>query len=238
MQPEENDDIHRRRRFLTLFAAAAGLAPLAAISAARAEAGPHDHGVLNPDTLMGPGKIPEAPVETHEGKQVRLYEDLIKGKVATINFMTIDNEEDFPISRRLAETAKLLGDRLGTDAVMVSITADPESDTVERLKAFAEKIGAPRGWYFVRAAANDSSTVATRLYRHGRKLGGPTMVDLVHYGNETVGLWAAYPALIAAEDAAIRIRSVMSGSPDTGELRRAGPRLLDAEGPDYHHREI
>jgi cytochrome oxidase Cu insertion factor (SCO1/SenC/PrrC family) len=239
MSSSDNDGTNERRKVLGGIAAAAGLLRLAATPAQASEiAHDHDHVLLDRNKLLGPGQFPEAIVETQEGEKVRLYADLIKGKVVTINFMTIANEEAFPISKSLVEIAKLLGGKLGKDARMISITADPANDTSEQLRAFAEQLGAPQGWYFVRATDDSNATIATRLYPHGRRLGGATTVDLVHYGNEAVGLWAAFPALIQADDAAARIRSVMNGERPTGPLKQAGPRRLDEAGPDYHHREI
>lgn len=237
MNSADNDQTKDRRKLLVGLAAAAGLAPLA-IAPANAGAAPHDHTLMDRNKLLGPVQFPEAIVETHEGKSVQLYADLIKGKVVAINYMTIANEEAFPISKRLAETAKLLGDRLGKDAHIISITGDPTNDTAERLRAFAEQIGAPRGWYFVRPTDQSNAAIAARLYRHGRRPGDATQVDLVHYGNEAVGLWASFPAMIQADDAAARIRSVMNGERPTGPLRQAGPRRLGEAGPTSHNRAI
>ena len=36
---------------------------------------------------MGPDYIPDVVLTNHEGKQVRFYDDLIKGKIVVINFM-------------------------------------------------------------------------------------------------------------------------------------------------------
>lgn len=237
MNSADKDDANDRRKLLAGLAAAAGLLPLAA-TPAEANATAHDHALMDRSKLLGPVQFPEAIVETHEGEKVRLYGDLIKGKVVTINFMTIANEEAFPISKSLVETAKLLGDRLGKDVTMISITGDPTNDTSDRLRAFAEQIGAPRGWRFVRATNEGNAMVASRLYRHGRQPGRAAMADLVHYGNEAVGLWASFPAMIQSDDAVARIRSVMNGERQTGPLRQAGPRRLGEAGPSFHNRTI
>jgi cytochrome oxidase Cu insertion factor (SCO1/SenC/PrrC family) len=192
--------------------------------------------LLDRGILQGKTQIPEVMVETHEGHTLHLYADLIKDKVVTMNYMSIENETNFPISKTLMEVARLLGPRLGTEVHMISMTSDPHNDTPERLRAFAEKIGAPSGWHFVRATDQDSAMVSARLYRHGRSPDPRTQLDLVHYGNAAVGLWAAFPATIQPDDAALRIMSVMNGKPSKGPLKQAGPRILGEPGPGFNNR--
>ncbi|HEY8072005.1 MAG TPA: SCO family protein [Methylocystis sp.] len=228
--------MNERRKFLAGLSLAAGLAP--AMASAMPEHGEGHHGALDNRKLFGRSQMPEATVETHDGRKVRLYADLVQGKVVILNFMTIANEERFPISAKIAEVAKLLGDHLDTEVRIISITGDPEKDTEERLREFAAKIGAPVGWIFVRATLEDNSALASRFYRHGRDTTRLGTIDVVHYGNDAVGLWAAFPAGVTAEDAASRVRSVMSGKATSGELVQAGPRRLGDAGPSFNNRAI
>ncbi len=228
--------MNERRKFLAGLSLA-GLLPV--VNAAQAmtdgQEGAHAHGGAQ---LYGRSQLPESAVETHDGRTLQLYGDLIRNKVVMINFMSIANEESFPITANVAEVARLLGDRLEQEVRIISITGDPENDTVERLAAFAGKFGAPKGWTFVRAPSDGAAAYATRLYKHGRDTARPSSIDIVHYGNDSVGLWAAFPALIAPEDAASRVKSVMNGKPLTGELVQAGPRRLDEAGPSFNNRAI
>lgn len=188
------------------------------------------------DALIGQSQMPEALVETHEGHTVRLYEDLIKGKVVTINFMSIGNEAAYPISAKLAEVARLLGKRLDQDVRMISITHDPKNDTPERLAEFAKQIGAPAGWHFVRATGDGTEKFLSRLYHHGPRKNVNIKIDMVHYGNAAVGLWASFPSDIQAADASMRIASVMSRKPVSGPIILAGPRRLGDPGPSFTNR--
>lgn len=239
-----NENINSRRNFLI---GVSSLAGLLVAKAASAGMGPltGQHHTLAPETnrqafdrnlLQGKAQIPEIPVETHEGKWVKLYADLVRDRVVTLNYMSIGNEEHFPICQNLVKVAQKLGDRLGKEVHMISITSDPEHDTADRLQAFAERIGAPPGWFFVRAADRDNAIVSARLYRHGRKPDPHTRMDLVHYGNAGIGLWAAFPATIQPEDATLRLMSVMNGKPSNGTLKQAGPRRLDEVGPSFNNR--
>lgn len=187
-------------------------------------------------TSESKGAVPDIGLITHDGRAVKLYSDLISDRVVTINFMSIDREAEFPICGRLAETAKLLGDRLGRDVHMISITTDPANDTVDRLAKFHRDMGGHDGWTFARTPIQWANLVAQRFYRHGRDvaLGGRT--DIVQYGNAKVGLWGAFPWDIQPRDAAERVTWVMPRPAHDGEFRRAGPRALTAEGQSWNSR--
>ncbi|HXY59776.1 MAG TPA: SCO family protein [Methylocystis sp.] len=196
------------------------------------------HQMVDRSRLMGKSQFPEAEVETHEGAKLKLYADLVRGKVVVFNFMTIANEAQLPLTAKLAEVAKLLGDRMEKEARILSVTGDPENDTAERLRAFAQKFEAPEGWYFLRATPEDNAQLAARFYRHGRDTRRAATLDIVQYGNDAVGLWGAFPSSVTAEDAASRVKSVMNGKQPTGELVQAGPRILGAAGPSFNNRAL
>ena len=53
---------------------------------------------------------------THEGRRVRFYDDLVKGKVVAINFMFATCRRACPVAtRHLVEVQRALGDRVGRD---------------------------------------------------------------------------------------------------------------------------
>ena len=42
-----------------------------------------------PHTIADPARFPNVLLQTHDGRTVRFYEDLIKGKIVAINFMYV-----------------------------------------------------------------------------------------------------------------------------------------------------
>jgi len=233
-----------RRKFLVdLSIGATGLLAAGAVASAIAGAVESKHGqpkgvqFFSIDKLHGRGQLPEATVETSDGKTVQFYADLIKGKVVLINYMSIDNEKDFPIVGGLLEVTQQLKSKLGTDLHIVSITSDPVRDTPARLRAFAKRMGIPKqGWHFVRMSGKDSAIVSARLHRHPMPPDPRSRISVIHYGNEPLGLWGMFPVGIAPVDAAMRVASVMPGKPIGGEMRRAGPRKRDEAGHAFNNR--
>lgn len=97
---------------------------------------------------------PSAELVTHEGKSVRFYDDLVKGRVVLINMMFTSCASICPpMTANLVKVQKLLqqtlGPRLGKDVLMLSITVDPETDTPKVLKEYAARYKVGPGWYFL-----------------------------------------------------------------------------------------
>ena len=89
---------------------------------------------------------------THEGREVRFYDDLIKGKTVLLNVMyTVCAAEAIcPLGiANLVEVQRLLGPRIGKDISMYSITLDPANDTPGVLKSYAKAFGVKPGWEFL-----------------------------------------------------------------------------------------
>src|SRR5215213_1403330 len=69
-----------------------------------------------------------------DGQKVRFYTDVLKNKIVAINtFFTTCTNICPPMNRNFEKMQDALGDRLGKDVFLVSITVDPETDTPTRL---------------------------------------------------------------------------------------------------------
>jgi protein SCO1/2 len=119
-----------------------------------------------PAGSLGPGYYSNGVFRTHEGKTVRFYYDLIKGKISIINFMYASCDKLCPTSIRcLTKVQDLLGDHLGRDMFMYSFTLKPEEDTPEKLAAYAKANGAKPGWLFLTGSEYDLTSIRFKLFR-------------------------------------------------------------------------
>lgn len=116
---------------------------------------------------LGPAVYTNALLRTHEDKQVRFYDDMIKGKQVLINLMYADCDGFCPtITARLIKVYEALQHRMGKDLFMYSITIKPEDDGPPALKHFAEMHDALRpGWTFLTGDPYDIETIRFRLFR-------------------------------------------------------------------------
>lgn len=108
--------------------------------------------------------IPDVPVITQDGKRVRFYADLVENKVVAINFIfTTCTTICPPLGVTFAKVQDLLGDRLGGEAHLISISVDPVTDTPPRLKAWADKFGARPGWTLITGTKPDMDRLLRAL---------------------------------------------------------------------------
>ncbi|MDT8449828.1 MAG: hypothetical protein RQ847_06600 [Wenzhouxiangellaceae bacterium] len=182
--------------------------------------------------------FPDTRVTAHTGEVFRFYEDLVRDRVVLINFMSIAREPELPITRSMAGLVGAFGDRIGRDIHAFSISYDA-ADTPERLARFAARFNAPSGWKFLAATPEDVVALGYRLYRTEGRFRSSMKTDLIHYGNARVGLWGTMSAEISDLDFAVeRVSSVFpAAAAPTGKPRRAGPRRIEADGPQIHHRD-
>jgi len=142
--------------------------------------------------------LPNLPLVTHEGKKVLFYDDLIKGKIVTVNFFYSHCEEICPlVTANLVKVQKLLGARVGRDIFMYSITLKPEEDTPKVISEFREAHGIKPGWTFLTGTPADIELLRRML---GFTYPDPQIdkdksqhIGNVRYGNEPLALWAACP---------------------------------------------
>jgi len=136
----------------------------------------------------GKDYFPNLPVVTHDGKTLRFYDDLIKGKVVVISFIFTSCKDICPITTsRLAQIEEKLGDRVGRDIFIYSISVDPENDTPERLKKYAEAFHAGPGWLFLTGKMADIRAINGKLGERMRSL--TEHRNEIVLGNDATGEW-------------------------------------------------
>ena len=154
-----------------------------------------------------------AELRTHDGRTLRFYDDLLKGKIVLINFMYTECGDICPgMTQNLADVQKLLGDRVGRDIFMYSFTLQPEHDTPERLKEYAETFDVKPGWLFLTGAPADIELLRRRL---GFADSDPVQdadleqhIGIVRIGNEPLNRWVMTAALSRPESIIQNIRLV------------------------------
>ncbi len=165
----------------------------------------------------GAGWFTNVAVNTHDGRTLRFYDDLLKGKIVLINFFYSDCGAICPlVTDNLCAVQTLLGPRVGRDIFMYSISLQPQHDTPERLAAYAKSYGIGPGWLLLTGKPND-----IELLRH--RLGfvdSDAILDAdpeqhlgtVRIANEPMHRWAMSPGLLAPE---AFVRAVKRVIPET-----------------------
>ncbi|HYL15556.1 MAG TPA: SCO family protein [Terriglobales bacterium] len=146
----------------------------------------------------GGNYFPNVPLVTQDGKTVHFYDDLLRGKMVAINFIYTKCGATCPLeTAKLAQVQRLLGDRVGKDVFFYSISIDPERDTPQELKAYADKFHVKPGWLFLTGNKADVDLIRKKLGQAARPgedplTGHSTSLTL---GNEATGQWMQDSAL-------------------------------------------
>src|SRR5271165_6159014 len=126
----------------------------------------------------------DALLTNQDGKQLRLYTDILKGNVVIINSFYSNCSG---VCRVTIPVFKQLQESLGERVRLVSITVDPENDNPEVLRKYAAGVGAKPGWDFL---TGDKQTVEQILYKLGLYAEAKEDHSYVFIvGNEPTGLW-------------------------------------------------
>jgi len=125
---------------------------------------------------------------TQNSDSVRLYSDLLKDKVVVINAFFGTCTDVCPvISGILAGLQEKLGDRLGKDVFFLSFSVDPEIDTPDQLKQYAERFHAKPGWLFLTGKKENINFALSRLGQKVDRKEDHLTVFMI--GNNKTGLW-------------------------------------------------
>jgi protein SCO1/2 len=144
--------------------------------------------------------FPNVVLYTQENRKVRFYDDLIKGKIVVINVFYAQCDGVCPgITANLATVQKMLGDRVGRDIFMYSLTLKPEHDTPAALKEYAEMFKVRPGWTFLTGKPADAELLRRSL---GFTDPDPRLdqdksqhIGNIKFGNEPYMLWSACPGM-------------------------------------------
>jgi len=178
----------RRRRF----AAAVVLAPWAL----------HEPALAAPSALPpGRADFPNVLLLNQDGRAIHFYDDLIRGDhTVAINFIYAQCGDICPMTMaNLAKVQELLGDRLGREVRLASISIDPVRDSPAVLKGYAERFDVRAGWQFLTGRPNDIDLIRRTLGVYDRDPAKDRdksqHTGMLVYGNQARGRWSRVSAL-------------------------------------------
>jgi protein SCO1/2 len=156
--------------------------------------------------------IPDVEVVTQDGETVHFYRDLVEGRVVAMNFIfTTCTTICPPMGAIFGQLEKKLGDRMGRDVHLISISVDPTTDTPQRLTDWAAKFGRTPGWTLV---TGDKATVDSLL--KGLQVFTPDFEDhapVVLLGNEARDKWTRAYGLAPPDKLAEILDGLTSDAP-------------------------
>lgn len=154
-------------------------------------------------------EIPDAELIAQDGAPVRLNTDIIDNRIVVVDFVYTTCTTVCPVlSAVLSQVQAGLGDQLGDDVLLISITVDPNRDTPARLNAYAGKLGARDGWYWL---TGEKTVVDGVLKAFGSYT--PNFEDhpsMVIVGDGATGEWGRFLGFPAASQIMYRIDELIA----------------------------
>ena len=155
--------------------------------------------------------FPNVTLTTHENRRLRFLDDVFKGRTVAINFMFTSCSGVCPRSTaNLRKVQDLLHDRLGKDVLMLSISVDPETDTPEVLRRYAEEHGVKPGWLFLTGEAAEIDRLRRRL-ASGDDADPAQHTGMLTFGNDAAGQWRMINVTTTPERIARDVRRLADG---------------------------
>ena len=146
-------------------------------------------------------------VVDQDGTSRRFYSDLIKDKVVILSFFFTSCQSTCPaMTARLKKLQADLGQRLGKDVFIVTVSKDPETDTPTRLKAFANSLKIKPGWTMI---TGDVKAMGKIVYDFtGDRLGQDSHNTIFLIGNDKNGSWADLSGYASVDELRQQIEAV------------------------------
>jgi protein SCO1/2 len=163
--------------------------------------------------------FPNVVLTNQDNKKLRFYDDLLKGKIVVIQFMFSNCERLCPmVTPNLVKVQKELEKQWPKKVHIVSITVDPDHDTPQVLKAYAEKFHVQPGWQFLTGRRADIDHIRRELGLYYPEDTQFEHMNMITIGREPTGQWITMRALNRPDVIAYTVRRLIPGG----------------TGPDHH----
>lgn len=163
-----------------------------------------------PNASRNKMSIPDVAVLDQHGNALHFYTDLIKDKTVAINFIFTNCTTICPpLAATFARLQREMGDKIGQEVHLISISVDPLTDTPERLKAWGAKFKAGPGWTFVTGEKQEMDRLLNALGAAVSKREDHTPAMII--GNDSKGVWTRTYGLAKINQIVAVIENVKAG---------------------------
>ena len=147
------------------------------------------------------------------GKKQRFYSDVLKGRVVLVSFIFTNCEFACPmLAQKLKQTSAVMAESITDDVWFVSISVDPERDTPEAMKKFAERQGVDESrWIFLTGDKQNLETIVRKLGQYTPDVEAHTTLMLA--GNDKTRHWTRVMPMLLPPDIAKQMRALAEETP-------------------------
>jgi protein SCO1/2 len=154
-----------------------------------------------------------APFVDQGGRTVKFYDDVIRDKVVVLNMMyTVCTSICPSNTANLLKVQKELGERVGRDIHMVSISLMPELDSPGALRSYMKQYDIGPGWTFLTGTRPNMEAVRRKIGFYDTDPGADADIfrhtGMISIGNDKIERWCMMPALSDASQIARSIKEM------------------------------
>jgi protein SCO1/2 len=141
-----------------------------------------------------------AQLRTHDGRTVRFYDDLLKGKLVVINMMYTSCSGICPANTAsMKAVQQALGSRVGRDIFMYSLSLRPQFDSPQALRDYVRRYDIGPGWTFLTGVPAEVDAIRRKLGFYDSDPAADADIarhtGMVRIGNLRASRWCMVPAL-------------------------------------------
>lgn len=180
-------------------------------------------------------QLPDTTLLDRDGRSVRLQSDVLQDGIVVMDFVYTSCTTVCPVvSAILSRVQEALGDRVGSEVRLVSLTVDPLRDTPARLKGYAAKHGAGAGWSWLTGTPQAVNEVLKGVGTYTPNFEDHPAVIMV--GDARTGQWSRYYGFVSPQvlltriDALAAERTAARGGKPGGD----GPVKVSVGHPHHH----
>ena len=155
----------------------------------------------------------DTEVIDQNGNKLRFYSDVLRNRVVLISFIFTNCEYACPMqAQKLKQTRALMVPAIKDEVWFVTLSVDPERDTPEAMKQFAEKQGLDESrWLFLTGTKQNVDFLVKRLGQYTPDVEAHTTLMLA--GNDRTRHWARVLPMVPPDGIAQQLRSLVEETP-------------------------
>jgi cytochrome oxidase Cu insertion factor (SCO1/SenC/PrrC family) len=152
-------------------------------------------------------------VVDQNGNKLRFYSDVLKDRVVLISFMFMNCEGACPmLAQKLKQTRALMVPAIKDEVWFVTLSVDPERDTPEAMKQFAENQGLDESrWLFLTGEKRNVELLIRKLGQYTPNIESHTTLMLA--GNDRTRHWTRVLPMVPPDGIALQMRSLVEETP-------------------------
>jgi cytochrome oxidase Cu insertion factor (SCO1/SenC/PrrC family) len=148
-------------------------------------------------------------VVDQNGKPMRFYSDVLRGRVVLINFFFTHCKDACPMAtHKMMQVRDLLMDSIKDKVWFVSISIDPEQDTPGAMKAFAKKLQVDESrWLFLTGNKQNLEQIVKKLGQFTQEIEAHSTLMLA--GNDKTRHWTRVLPMAPPAGVAQQLRALV-----------------------------